>query len=41
MPDKFVKNDSLDLIRNENKKQQIRQQILDDLKAKNPELENI
>lgn len=41
MPDKFVKNDSLDLIRNENKKQQIRQQVLDDLKAKNPELENI
>ena len=41
MPDKFVKNDSLDLIRNENKKQQIKQQILDDLKAKNPELENI
>ena len=41
MPDKFVKNGSLDLIRNENKKQQIRQQVLDDLKAKNPELENI
>ena len=41
MPDKFIKNDSLDLIRNENKKQQIRQQVLDDLKAKNPELENI
>lgn len=41
MPEKFVKNESLDLIRNENKKQQIKQQILDDLKAQNPELENI
>ena len=41
MPEKFVKDESLDLIRNENKKQQIKQQILDDLKAQNPELENI
>ncbi len=41
MPEKLVKNDSLDLIRNENKKQEIKQQILDDLKAQNPELENI
>lgn len=41
MPEKLAKNDSLDLIRNENKKQEIRQQILDDLKAQNPELENI
>ena len=41
MPEKFVKDESLDLIRNENKKQQIQQQILDDLKAQNPELENI
>ena len=41
MPEKFVKDESLDLIRNENKKQQIKQHILDDLKAQNPELENI
>lgn len=41
MPEKMIENSSMDLIRNENKKQQIKQQILDDLRAKNPELENI
>ena len=40
-PEKIIDKSVPDIIRNENKKQEIRQQVLDDLKAQNPELENI